>query len=528
MKFHQAEALILEVSDLQEADRIVVFLTREQGKRRGVARGAKRRFSRFAGELQPLAKARIGWFEKEGRDLVRIASVELVRAGEAPAARPRRDPPRRLRRRAGVALRPGGGAVRGDLPPARRDASRRSRRGATGTWWRATSRAGCCAWRESSRRRTTARSAARPLDGGAALLAERRGAFSAALRAERPRCRGGVARGGRVLAADRAREPRHAWPRDAAEAGGARRGRGGRPGGSGATSCSTSSQSYQVHGAHARRARQLAGAVRDPGTTEEERMKSFQELILALSDFWAGQGCVLQQPYDLEVGAGTMHPGHLPARARARAVARRLRPAVAPAGRRRATATTRSGSTSTTSSRSSSSRRRSTCRSSTSSSLEAMGIDLAVHDLRFEEDNWEAPTLGAWGVGWQVMLDGMEITQFTYFQQAGGIDLAPISCEITYGLERITMFLGLEKSIYDIDWVPGGVDLRPGAPAGRVRVLEVRLRDRRRRLPARASSTATSARRGAASRPGSCCRPTSARSSARTCSTCSTPAARSR
>ena len=79
MKFHQAEALILEVSDLQEADRIVVFLTREEGKRRGVARGAKRRFSRFAGELQPLAKARIGWMEKEGRDLVRIGSVELVR-----------------------------------------------------------------------------------------------------------------------------------------------------------------------------------------------------------------------------------------------------------------------------------------------------------------------------------------------------------------------------------------------------------------------------------------------------------------
>jgi glycyl-tRNA synthetase alpha chain len=81
-----------------------------------------------------------------------------------------------------------------------------------------------------------------------------------------------------------------------------------------------------------------------------------------------------------------------------------------------------------------------------------------VHDLRFEEDNWEAPTLGAWGVGWQVMLDGMEITQFTYFQQAGGLDLEPISAEITYGLERITMFLGLKSSIYEIDWVPGGVN----------------------------------------------------------------------
>ncbi len=91
-------------------------------------------------------------------------------------------------------------------------------------------------------------------------------------------------------------------------------------------------------------------------------------------------------------------------------------------------------------------------------SLEAMGIDLAKHDLRFEEDNWEAPTLGAWGVGWQVMLDGMEITQFTYFQQAGGLELDPIAAEITYGLERISMFLGRKRSLYEIDWVPGRVD----------------------------------------------------------------------
>ena len=91
-------------------------------------------------------------------------------------------------------------------------------------------------------------------------------------------------------------------------------------------------------------------------------------------------------------------------------------------------------------------------------SLEALGIDLGVHDLRFEEDNWEAPTLGAWGVGWQVMLDGMEITQFTYFQQCGGLELRPISAEITYGLERITMFLGLSRNVYDIDWLNNGVN----------------------------------------------------------------------
>ena len=95
----------------------------------------------------------------------------------------------------------------------------------------------------------------------------------------------------------------------------------------------------------------------------------------------------------------------------------------------------------------------------------ALGIDPAAHDVRFEEDNWESPTLGAWGIGWQVLLDGQEITQFTYFQQAGGIDLAPISAEITYGLERIAMYLQDKDDVYDIEW-------SPGVPYGRVRKEE--------------------------------------------------------
>jgi glycyl-tRNA synthetase alpha chain len=183
-------------------------------------------------------------------------------------------------------------------------------------------------------------------------------------------------------------------------------------------------------------------------------MQTFQDLILRLSEFWAGQGCVLQQLYDLEVGAGTMHPDTFlrvlgPEPWRVAYVQPSRRPAdgrygdnpfrlgkhhqfqvilkPAPADIQRLYVR----------------------------SLEAIGLDLAVHDLRFEEDNWEAPTLGAWGVGWQVMLDGMEITQFTYFQQAGGLELSPISAEITYGLERLTMFIGLAKSIYDISWVEG-------------------------------------------------------------------------
>jgi glycyl-tRNA synthetase alpha chain len=188
-------------------------------------------------------------------------------------------------------------------------------------------------------------------------------------------------------------------------------------------------------------------------------MKSFQELILALSEFWAGEGCVLQQPYDLEVGAGTMHPdtflrvlGPEPWRVAY------VQPSRRPADGRYGENPFRLGKHyqfQVILKPSPLDVQRLYVRS-----LEAMGLDLAKHDLRFEEDNWEAPTLGAWGVGWQVMLDGMEITQFTYFQQAGGMDLAPISAELTYGLERITMFLGLAESLYDIDWVPGGPQYR--------------------------------------------------------------------
>lgn len=184
---------------------------------------------------------------------------------------------------------------------------------------------------------------------------------------------------------------------------------------------------------------------------------SFQDLILKLSEFWSDQGCVLQQPYDLEVGAGTMHPdtflrvlGPEPWKVAY------VQPSRRPADARYGENPFRLGKHY---------QMQVILKPSPKEiqllyvqSLEALGIDLSVHDLRFEEDNWEAPTLGAWGVGWQVMLDGMEITQFTYFQQCGGLDLEPISVEITYGLERITMFLGLSRSVYDVEWVEGGVD----------------------------------------------------------------------
>jgi glycyl-tRNA synthetase alpha chain len=183
-------------------------------------------------------------------------------------------------------------------------------------------------------------------------------------------------------------------------------------------------------------------------------MQTFQELILKLSEFWAREGCVLQQPLDLEVGAGTMHPdtflrvlGPEPWRVAY------VQPSRRPADGRYGDNPFRLGKHhqfQVVLKPSPLDVQRLYIRS-----LEAIGLDLTRHDLRFEEDNWEAPTLGAWGVGWQVMLDGMEITQFTYFQQAGGLELKPISAEITYGLERLTMFLSLSQSIYEIEWVEG-------------------------------------------------------------------------
>src|ERR1700675_607389 len=178
---------------------------------------------------------------------------------------------------------------------------------------------------------------------------------------------------------------------------------------------------------------------------------NFQGLILRLSQFWADQNCVLQQPYDVEVGAGTMHPetflrvlGPQPYRVAF------VQPSRRPADGRYGENPNRLYKHS---------QFQVVLKPSPADvqdiylkSLEAIGIDLRVHDIRFEEDNWESPTLGAWGIGWQVLLDGLEITQFTYFQQSGGIDLDPISVELTYGLERICAFLQGVDSVYDLRW----------------------------------------------------------------------------
>jgi len=199
-------------------------------------------------------------------------------------------------------------------------------------------------------------------------------------------------------------------------------------------------------------------------------MQSFQEIIFKLKQYWADRGCIIQEPYDVEVGAGTMCPetflrvlGPDPYRVAY------VQPSRRPADGRYGDNPNRLFKHS---------QLQVILKPSPADvieqylgSLEAIGIDLRHHDLKFEEDNWEWPAGGAWGVGWQVMLDGLEITQFTYFQQCGGLDLDPICAELTYGLERIAAFLQDVDSIYDIVWA---VNPDTGAPVtyGDVRLAE--------------------------------------------------------
>ncbi len=191
-----------------------------------------------------------------------------------------------------------------------------------------------------------------------------------------------------------------------------------------------------------------------------------QTLILDLQHYWADHGCVIQQPLDLEVGAGTMHPeSFLRVLGPEPYQVAYVQPSRRPADARYGENPFRLGRHL---------QLQVILKPSPDDvqelylqSLEALGIEPALHDIRFEEDNWESPTLGAWGVGWQVLLDGMEITQFTYFQQAGGVELRPVSAELTYGLERIAMFLGRKDSIYDIEW---GAEV----PYGLIRLIDER------------------------------------------------------
>jgi glycyl-tRNA synthetase alpha chain len=186
-------------------------------------------------------------------------------------------------------------------------------------------------------------------------------------------------------------------------------------------------------------------------TTKKAQGLSFQELLLKLEEYWTRRDCILQQPYDIEVGAGTMHPetflrvlGPDPYRVVYAQPSRR------PADGRYGENPNRLYKHT---------QLQVILKPSPNDiqdlyleSLSAVGINLREHDIRFEEDNWESPTLGAWGIGWQVLLDGLEITQFTYFQQCGGIDLDPISVELTYGLDRIAAYLQGVDNVFDVRW----------------------------------------------------------------------------
>ncbi len=191
---------------------------------------------------------------------------------------------------------------------------------------------------------------------------------------------------------------------------------------------------------------------------------SFQDLILELQQFWAQQGCVIVQPYDMQMGAGTFHPATF-----LRAVgpepwsAAYVQPSRRPTDGRYGDNPFRLQHYY---------QYQVVIKPSPDdiqdvylASLSAIGIDPTVHDIRFVEDNWESPSLGAWGLGWEVWLNGMEITQFTYFQQVGGLECRPVTGEITYGLERLAMYLQDVESIFDIMWTDG--------PLGRITYRDV-------------------------------------------------------
>jgi glycyl-tRNA synthetase alpha chain len=167
---------------------------------------------------------------------------------------------------------------------------------------------------------------------------------------------------------------------------------------------------------------------------------TFQELILSLQSYWAKKGCIIMQPYDLEKGAGTFHPAtFLRCLGPEPWYVAYVEPSRRPTDGRYGENPNRL-------------QHYYQFQELYLDSLKHLGIDPLAHDIRFVEDDWESPTLGAWGLGWEVWLDGMEITQFTYFQQAGGIDLKPVSAELTYGTERIAMYLQGVESVYDLEW----------------------------------------------------------------------------
>src|SRR5215210_7244478 len=189
----------------------------------------------------------------------------------------------------------------------------------------------------------------------------------------------------------------------------------------------------------------------DPLPPHMRPEKSFQGFILALQRFWADQGCVILQPYDMEMGAGTFHPA---------TTLRALGPKPWKAAYVQPSRRPSDGRYGENPNRLQHYYQYQVILKPTPpdpqallvESYKALGIEPSLHDIRFVEDDWESPTLGAWGLGWEVWCDGMEVTQYTYFQQAGGIDLMPVTCELTYGVERLAMYLQNVDNMFDLKW----------------------------------------------------------------------------
>ena len=190
--------------------------------------------------------------------------------------------------------------------------------------------------------------------------------------------------------------------------------------------------------------------------TKQTKKLSFQDIILTLHDYWSKQGCVILQPYDMEVGAGTFHPA---------TTLRALGPDPWKAAYVQPSRRPKDGRYGENPNRLQHYYQYQVILKPSPAnsqelylnSLRALGIDPDLHDIRFVEDDWESPTLGAWGLGWEVWCDGMEVTQFTYFQQVGGIECNPVAVELTYGLERLAMYVQGVENVYDLDFNNQGV-----------------------------------------------------------------------
>ena len=266
--------------------------------------------------------------------------------------------------------------------------------------------------------------------------------------------------------------------------------------------------------------------------------RSFQGLILTLQSFWARQGCVMLQPYDMEVGAGTFHPA---------TTLRSLGPKAWKAAYVQPSRRPKDGRYGENPNRLQHYYQYQVILKPSPENLQelyldslaAIGVDMALHDVRFVEDDWESPTLGAWGLGWECWCDGMEVSQFTYFQQVAGFECAPVSGELTYGLERLAMYVQGVESVYDINFNGGDGEARVSYgdvfqqaeqeysrfnfEHADTQILIQHFKDAETECRA-----LHRARRGRASGISWRCRPTTSASRRATSSTCSTPAARSR